>query len=49
MKRLIILVLAVAYVLCPIDIVPDVVPIAGYIDDLIAIVLALRGVLCSVR
>lgn len=40
----IILVGALLYFLSPLDIVPDVVPIAGFIDDLLVVLLALRQV-----
>jgi uncharacterized membrane protein YkvA (DUF1232 family) len=37
-----ILVLVIAYVASPIDLVPDFVPIAGQLDDAILVVLAIR-------
>jgi uncharacterized membrane protein YkvA (DUF1232 family) len=36
---------AVAYLATPIDLVPDVIPIAGQLDDAIVVALALRAVL----
>ena len=36
------LLLAIAWVLCPIDLVPDVVPVLGVLDDVVAVVLLLR-------
>ncbi len=39
------LLLLVAYLASPIDLVPDVVPIAGHLDDAIVLALVLRGVL----
>ena len=36
--------LIVLYVLSPIDLVPDFVPVLGYTDDAIVVVLALRSV-----
>ena len=39
------LVLVIAYVASPIDLVPDFVPIAGQLDDAIVVALALRVVL----
>ena len=35
----------VGYLVFPIDLVPDFVPVAGHVDDLLAVVLALRVVL----
>lgn len=40
-----ILVLVIAYVASPIDLVPDFVPIAGQLDDAILVVLAIRVLL----
>jgi uncharacterized membrane protein YkvA (DUF1232 family) len=40
-----VLVLVLAYVASPIDLVPDFVPIAGQLDDAILVVLALRVLL----
>jgi uncharacterized membrane protein YkvA (DUF1232 family) len=34
-----------AYLLCPVDLVPDFLPVIGYADDLIVVALALRSVL----
>lgn len=38
------LVLLLAYLVSPIDLIPDVVPVLGYADDVVVIVLALRSV-----
>jgi len=38
------LVLLLAYLLCPIDLVPDFIPVIGYADDAVIIVIALRSV-----
>jgi len=35
----------VAYLLSPIDLVPDVIPVAGQLDDAIVVALALRAIL----
>jgi uncharacterized membrane protein YkvA (DUF1232 family) len=43
--RKVVLVLVIAYVASPIDLVPDFVPIAGQLDDAILIVLAIRVLL----
>jgi uncharacterized membrane protein YkvA (DUF1232 family) len=37
----------VAYLACPIDLVPDVIPVAGVLDDALVAVLVLRGVVRS--
>lgn len=37
-----ILVVALLYCLSPVDIVPDVVPVLGFIDDLLVAVVAMR-------
>jgi uncharacterized membrane protein YkvA (DUF1232 family) len=34
----------IGYLACPIDLVPDFIPVAGQIDDLLVVVLALRVV-----
>jgi uncharacterized membrane protein YkvA (DUF1232 family) len=39
------LVAALGYLVVPIDLVPDFVPVAGQFDDAIVVALALRGVL----
>jgi uncharacterized membrane protein YkvA (DUF1232 family) len=36
------LIAAVAYVMSPIDLIPDALPIAGWVDDLIVIIVALN-------
>jgi len=35
--------LLLAYLLCPIDLVPDVVPVIGWADDVILVLLAIRS------
>jgi uncharacterized membrane protein YkvA (DUF1232 family) len=37
------IVLTLAYLACPIDLVPDFIPVAGHIDDVIIVALLLRG------
>lgn len=44
-----ILVAAVGYFIVPIDAIPDIVPVAGYSDDLSALALALAGVLLHMK
>jgi uncharacterized membrane protein YkvA (DUF1232 family) len=39
-SRLLILLLALIYILSPIDIVPDVIPVAGWLDDVIVALVA---------
>ncbi|WP_380168993.1 YkvA family protein [Jannaschia sp. R86511] len=41
------LLLLLAYLASPIDLVPDLVPVLGYADDAIAVVLVLRSVVRS--
>lgn len=42
------LALLLAYLAFPIDLVPDVIPVLGYADDVIIVALALRAILRSV-
>ncbi len=46
MKRTdkLVLVLALLYTLSPLDVIPDVIPIAGFLDDLIVVIMSLRHV-----
>ena len=48
MKNFIYLILTVLYVVSPIDIVPDAIPIAGQADDLLAILLQARRMYKSI-
>jgi uncharacterized membrane protein YkvA (DUF1232 family) len=43
-RRRILLALTLAYLATPIDLVPDVIPVAGQLDDAIVVGLALRGI-----
>ena len=36
--------LLLGYLLCPVDLVPDVIPVVGYADDAVLVVLVLRSV-----
>ena len=36
---------ALGYFICPIDVIPDVIPIVGYSDDLVVMAAALKQVL----
>jgi len=47
-KRKVVLWLIVGYLLLPIDIVPDFIPVAGQLDDAIVVALALRWMLRGV-
>ena len=40
--RVLLIVLAILYVVCPIDVIPDFIPVAGWADDVI-IALLLGG------
>lgn len=42
-RRKLILALAAVYLLVPIDLVPDFIPVAGQLDDAIVVAFALRG------
>jgi uncharacterized membrane protein YkvA (DUF1232 family) len=44
-RHKVVLVVLVAYLVMPIDLVPDFIPVAGQIDDAIVVALALRAVL----
>jgi uncharacterized membrane protein YkvA (DUF1232 family) len=46
-RRKLLLVLLVAYLAMPIDLVPDFIPVAGQLDDAIVAALVLRAVLRS--
>jgi uncharacterized membrane protein YkvA (DUF1232 family) len=46
-RRKLLLVLLVAYLAMPIDLVPDFIPVAGQLDDVILVALVLRAVLRS--
>ncbi len=48
MKNIIYLILTILYVVSPIDIVPDAIPIAGQGDDLLAILLQARRMYKSI-
>lgn len=43
------LVIAVVYLILPMDLLPDAMPIAGWIDDLIAILLAVSNAIRVAR
>jgi uncharacterized membrane protein YkvA (DUF1232 family) len=46
-RRKLLLVLLIAYLAMPIDLVPDFIPVAGQLDDAIVAALVLRAVLRS--
>lgn len=37
----IVIILAIIYVIVPVDIIPDLIPIFGFIDDIIAVLIAI--------
>ena len=39
--------LTLVYLAVPFDVVPDVIPVAGQLDDALVVALVLRGVLCA--
>ena len=43
MNKLVIIIIVIIYAVSPIDIIPDSVPIAGYADDILAIIMALKS------
>lgn len=45
MRKLLILAGCIAYVLCPIDLIPDFIPGFGQLDDLTVIVMTVRALL----
>lgn len=42
-------ILAIIYFLWPLDIVPDIIPVVGFIDDLIAVLIAAVGTIKAIR
>jgi uncharacterized membrane protein YkvA (DUF1232 family) len=46
-RRKLVLLVLVAYLVLPVDLVPDVIPVAGQLDDVVVLALALRFVLRS--
>jgi uncharacterized membrane protein YkvA (DUF1232 family) len=47
MGKLLIVVLCLAYILSPLDVIPDVIPVAGWGDDLVAALIGLRALLAQ--
>lgn len=45
MRSWLITVLAILYILSPIDFIPDVIPVLGWLDDIVAFLLLLRQLL----
>jgi uncharacterized membrane protein YkvA (DUF1232 family) len=46
-RKKLILAALIPYLLLPFDLVPDFIPIAGYLDDAVIVALVLRHVLCG--
>lgn len=42
MKRFLLIAAAALYIISPIDLIPDIVPVAGWADDLVVLLLALN-------
>ena len=42
-------ILALIYLICPFDVVPDIMPVVGFMDDLIAILAAVAFTIKMVR
>lgn len=42
MKRILLILAALAYIVSPIDLIPDFIPVAGWGDDLVVLLLALN-------
>ena len=42
MKRFLLIAAAALYILSPVDVIPDIVPVAGWADDLVVLLLALN-------
>lgn len=42
MKRFLLIAAAALYIVSPIDLIPDIVPVAGWADDLVVLLLALN-------
>ncbi len=42
MKRFLLIAAAALYILSPVDLIPDIVPVAGWADDLVVLLLALN-------
>lgn len=47
MRKLLTLLVCIAYVIWPLDLVPDFVPIVGWADDLVAIVVGMSQLLAD--
>ena len=43
--KLVVIVLAAAYIICPIDLIPDVIPVLGWGDDVVAGLIGLRALI----
>jgi uncharacterized membrane protein YkvA (DUF1232 family) len=47
MKNKLVPILAAIYVVWPLDLIPDVIPVLGWIDDVVAILIGVRALLAK--
>ncbi len=43
--RKLIPILSALYVICPIDFIPDVIPVFGWVDDVVAIIIGVKALM----
>lgn len=49
MKKYLIPIIALVYILSPIDLIPDFVPVFGWLDDVVAFLIGLRSLLGTLK